>query len=64
VRLVRLGRLAGPAGSCSMSLRSTSMPEKVEADEVADLVVFLAGGRAGNVTGSDFVIDGGFIKTL
>ncbi len=35
-----------------------------EPDEVADLVVFLASGRAGNVTGSDFVIDGGLIKTL
>lgn len=34
------------------------------ADEVADLVVLLASDRAGNVTGSDFVIDGGLIKTL
>jgi len=32
--------------------------------EIADLVVLLAGGRAGNVTGSDFLIDGGLIKTL
>ncbi len=32
--------------------------------EVADLVVFLAGGRAGNVTGADFVIDGGLVQTL
>jgi NAD(P)-dependent dehydrogenase (short-subunit alcohol dehydrogenase family) len=32
--------------------------------EIADLVLLLAGGRAGNVTGSDFVIDGGLIKTL
>jgi NAD(P)-dependent dehydrogenase (short-subunit alcohol dehydrogenase family) len=32
--------------------------------EVADLVVLLAGERAGNVTGSDFVIDGGLVKTL
>jgi NAD(P)-dependent dehydrogenase (short-subunit alcohol dehydrogenase family) len=34
------------------------------AAEVADLVVLLAGERAGNVTGSDFVIDGGLITTL
>ncbi len=33
-------------------------------EEVADLVVLLAGDRAGNVTGSDFMIDGGLIKTL
>jgi NAD(P)-dependent dehydrogenase (short-subunit alcohol dehydrogenase family) len=32
--------------------------------EVADLVVFLASDRTGNVTGSDFVIDGGLITTL
>jgi NAD(P)-dependent dehydrogenase (short-subunit alcohol dehydrogenase family) len=33
-------------------------------DEVADLVLLLASDRAGNVTGADFVIDGGLIKTL
>jgi NAD(P)-dependent dehydrogenase (short-subunit alcohol dehydrogenase family) len=33
-------------------------------DEVADLVVLLAGGRAGNVTGADVTIDGGLIQTL
>ena len=32
--------------------------------EVADLVLLLASNRAGNVTGSDFLIDGGLIKTL
>jgi NAD(P)-dependent dehydrogenase (short-subunit alcohol dehydrogenase family) len=33
-------------------------------DEVADLVVLLSSNRAGNTTGSDFVIDGGLISTL
>jgi NAD(P)-dependent dehydrogenase (short-subunit alcohol dehydrogenase family) len=33
-------------------------------EEVADLVLFLASHRSGNITGSDFVIDGGLIKTL
>jgi NAD(P)-dependent dehydrogenase (short-subunit alcohol dehydrogenase family) len=33
-------------------------------DEVADLVVVLASERAGNTTGSDFVIDGGLVSTL
>lgn len=32
--------------------------------EVADLALLLASNRAGNVTGSDFLIDGGLIKTL
>jgi NAD(P)-dependent dehydrogenase (short-subunit alcohol dehydrogenase family) len=33
-------------------------------EEVADLIVLLASDRAGNVTGADFVIDGGLITTL
>jgi NAD(P)-dependent dehydrogenase (short-subunit alcohol dehydrogenase family) len=33
-------------------------------DEVADLVLLLASGRAGNVTGTDVVIDGGLIPTI
>jgi NAD(P)-dependent dehydrogenase (short-subunit alcohol dehydrogenase family) len=32
--------------------------------EVADLVVFLASRRSGNVTGADFLIDGGMIDSL
>jgi NAD(P)-dependent dehydrogenase (short-subunit alcohol dehydrogenase family) len=33
-------------------------------EEVADLVVMLASDRLGNVTGTDFVIDGGLVTTL
>jgi NAD(P)-dependent dehydrogenase (short-subunit alcohol dehydrogenase family) len=32
--------------------------------EVADVVLFLASERAGNVTGADYVIDGGLLTTL
>jgi NAD(P)-dependent dehydrogenase (short-subunit alcohol dehydrogenase family) len=32
--------------------------------EVADVVLFLASDRAGNVTGADYVIDGGVLTTL
>ncbi|WP_251858542.1 SDR family oxidoreductase [Herbiconiux sp. L3-i23] len=35
-----------------------------EPGEVADLVLLLASGRAGNVNGADFLIDGGLVKTL
>jgi NAD(P)-dependent dehydrogenase (short-subunit alcohol dehydrogenase family) len=33
-------------------------------EEVAALVVMVASDRAGNVTGADFVIDGGLVSTL
>ncbi|OBI73653.1 SDR family NAD(P)-dependent oxidoreductase [Mycobacterium sp. E740] len=33
-------------------------------EEVADLVVFLASDRAGNITGSDYRIDGGYVSTV
>jgi NAD(P)-dependent dehydrogenase (short-subunit alcohol dehydrogenase family) len=33
-------------------------------EEVADLVVFLVSERVANVTGADFVIDGGMTATL
>ena len=33
-------------------------------EEVADLVLFLASARAANITGADFLIDGGLVTTL
>jgi len=43
----------------SMATRRFSTP-----DEVATLVAILASSRTGNVTGSNYVIDGGLIKTM
>jgi NAD(P)-dependent dehydrogenase (short-subunit alcohol dehydrogenase family) len=34
-----------------------------ERNEIAEIVLMLASDRAGNVTGADFVIDGGLITT-
>lgn len=33
-------------------------------EEVADLVLFLSSARAANITGADFVIDGGMVTTI
>lgn len=33
-------------------------------EEVADLIVFLASPRCGNITGANYVIDGGLIQTI
>ena len=32
-------------------------------EEIAALIIFLASGRAGNITGVNYIIDGGLIKT-
>jgi NAD(P)-dependent dehydrogenase (short-subunit alcohol dehydrogenase family) len=56
---------AGGAASDVAAGAAAQMPTGrfTQPSEVADLVVLLAGDRAGNVTGADFVIDGGMIPT-
>jgi NAD(P)-dependent dehydrogenase (short-subunit alcohol dehydrogenase family) len=49
--------VAGQAASQMATGRFT------QPSEVADLVLFLAGSQAGNITGADFTIDGGYVPT-
>jgi NAD(P)-dependent dehydrogenase (short-subunit alcohol dehydrogenase family) len=46
------------------AVRDTATHRFTTPQEVADLMVFLASDRAGNITGVDYVIDGGLIQTL
>lgn len=61
--------IAGTAGGAPediarQAVAGTATGRFTTPDEVADLVLMLCSERAGNVTGADFVIDGGLIQTL
>jgi NAD(P)-dependent dehydrogenase (short-subunit alcohol dehydrogenase family) len=61
--------LAGVAGSTPGAVAIAAVADTptrrfTEPGEVADLVLFLASPRAGNITGADFAIDGGLKTTL
>jgi NAD(P)-dependent dehydrogenase (short-subunit alcohol dehydrogenase family) len=45
-------------------IESTPTGRFTTPEQVADLVLFLASDRAGNTTGSDYRIDGGYVTTL
>ncbi|MEV4630777.1 oxidoreductase [Micromonospora sp. NPDC049523] len=53
-----------PAQVAKGAVSGTATGRFTRPEEVADLVLLLAGGRATNVTGADIVIDGGLITTL
>ena len=53
-----------PAAVAAGAVAGSATGRFTTPEEVADLVLVLAGDRAGNVTGTDFVIDGGLVQTL
>jgi NAD(P)-dependent dehydrogenase (short-subunit alcohol dehydrogenase family) len=55
---------ATPDDVAHSAVQDTATGRFTTAEEVADLIVFLASDRAANVTGADYVIDGGLIQTL
>jgi NAD(P)-dependent dehydrogenase (short-subunit alcohol dehydrogenase family) len=53
-----------PGAVAAAAVADTATRRFTEPAEVADLVLFLASPRAGNITGADFAIDGGLKTTL
>ena len=53
-----------PRAVVKQAAAGTSTGRFTRPEEVADLVLLLAGGRGANTTGSDIVIDGGLVQTL
>ena len=62
----KLGRSTGAGADAIRDSAVAGMPTGrfTTPEEVAAVVVFLASPRAGNVTGSSWVIDGGLLKTM
>ncbi|MGH3804378.1 MAG: SDR family NAD(P)-dependent oxidoreductase [Pseudonocardiaceae bacterium] len=64
--------LAAKAGTDAQDFMDRVLPEQLsvttgrvsEAEEVADLVMFLASDRARNISGADYIIDGGMFKAV
>jgi NAD(P)-dependent dehydrogenase (short-subunit alcohol dehydrogenase family) len=55
---------AAPEAVAQKAASQSGTGRFTQPEEVADLVLLLASDRASNVTGADFVIDGGLITTL
>jgi NAD(P)-dependent dehydrogenase (short-subunit alcohol dehydrogenase family) len=57
-------RWGAPSAVLQAEAGQTATRRFTEPSEVADLVVLLASERAANTTASDFLIDGGLVRTL
>jgi NAD(P)-dependent dehydrogenase (short-subunit alcohol dehydrogenase family) len=55
---------AKPDDIAHSAVRDTATGRFTTPEEVADLIVFLTSDRAANITGADYIIDGGLIQTL
>ncbi|CUU59614.1 NAD(P)-dependent dehydrogenase, short-chain alcohol dehydrogenase family [Parafrankia irregularis] len=53
-----------PAAVRAAAVAGTPTERFTRPEEVAEVVLFLASGTAGNVTGTDVVIDGGMVTTI
>ncbi|WP_305790252.1 oxidoreductase [Symbioplanes lichenis] len=53
-----------PSAVAEKAVGGTATGRFTRPEEVADLVLLLASGRAGNVTGEDIIIDGGLTTSL
>ena len=62
-KATRRRRRHGPRRASSPSIGGFATGRFTTPEEVATLVVMLASARTGNVTGANYVIDGGLIKT-
>ncbi|HEY1445109.1 MAG TPA: oxidoreductase [Acidimicrobiales bacterium] len=53
-----------PDEIAGQAVRDTATGRFTRPEEIADLIVFLASDRAANVTGADYLIDGGLTQSL
>jgi NAD(P)-dependent dehydrogenase (short-subunit alcohol dehydrogenase family) len=52
-----------PDQIATQAVRDTATGRFTRPEEIADLIVFLASDRAANITGADYVIDGGLTQS-
>lgn len=55
---------SGPDEIAREAVKETATGRFTEPEEIADLIVFLASDRAANVTGANYLIDGGLTQSL